>query len=74
MQTCEYPEQISTQSNMKHHSESCRCDLESLHNLTSMLTLEGDHSKQEKFYLRMMSWHLANLTHALAHITTDAGM
>jgi len=59
-----FPAQITTE----HYIQDCRCHLESLRNITGLLTLEGEHSTQEKFKLRMMAWHLGNLTAAFAHV------
>jgi hypothetical protein len=46
----------------EHYVDSCRCHLESMRNITYLLTIEGEHSKQENLQLKMMAWHLENLT------------
>jgi hypothetical protein len=39
-----------------------------MRNITSLLMLEGEHSKQETFNLKMLAWHLGYLTDAFAHV------
>jgi hypothetical protein len=68
MPTCEDLEQTSAKSITQLHIDNCRCNLQSLQNLTALLTLEREHTKEEKMELRMMGWHLGNLTTSFAHI------
>lgn len=65
-----FPTQVTT----AHYIDDCRSHLESMQNITCLLTLEGEHSKQEKFLLRMMAWHLGNLTMDFAHVQQLSGV
>jgi hypothetical protein len=46
----------------------CRNHLESLQNLSYMTSLEADHPMQVRLHIRMMEWHLYNLSEALLPI------
>jgi hypothetical protein len=59
-----FPAQMTTD----HYIDSCKSHLNSLRNIAALLTLEGEHTKQQKFLLRMMAWHLGNLTESFAQI------
>jgi hypothetical protein len=45
--------------------QSCRNHLESIQNLRYLILLEAHDPKQVKLHLRMMDWHLQNLSEAL---------
>jgi hypothetical protein len=68
MPTCDSIEAFSAQVTTADYVDNCRSHLESMQNITCLLTLEGEHSKQEKFLLRMMAWHLGNLATDFAHV------
>ena len=68
MSPCKSLESISAHETVQHHIHTCRCHMQSLRDLTSLLTLEREHTKEEKQQLKMMGWHLENLTASFAHI------
>ena len=44
---------------------SCRNHLESLQNLSYLTSLDADHPTQVRLNIRMIEWHLHNLSEAL---------
>jgi len=44
---------------------NCRNHLESIQNLRYLTSLEADHPTQVRLHLRMMEWHIQNLTEAM---------
>jgi hypothetical protein len=44
---------------------SCRNQIESLQNLSYLTSLDADHPTQVRLNIRMMEWHLHNLSEAL---------
>jgi hypothetical protein len=44
---------------------SCRNHVESLQNLSYLTSLDADHPTQVRLNIRMMEWHLHNLSDAL---------
>jgi hypothetical protein len=45
---------------------SCRNQIESLQNLSYLTSLDADHPTQVRLNIRMMEWHLHNLSEALS--------
>ena len=68
MPTCEHLEETSAKSTTRHHIENCRCNLQSLRNLAALLMLEREHTVEEKTQLKLMAWHLGNVTASFTHI------
>jgi PHP family Zn ribbon phosphoesterase len=44
---------------------SCRSQIESLQNLSYLTSLDAEHPTQVRLNIRMMEWHLHNLSEAL---------
>jgi len=44
---------------------SCRNHIESLQNLSYLTSLDADHPTQVRLNIKMMEWHLHNLSEAL---------
>jgi hypothetical protein len=44
---------------------SCRSHIESLQNLSYVTSLDAEHPNQVRLNIRMMEWHLHNLSEAL---------
>jgi len=45
---------------------SCRNQIESLQNLSYLTSLDADHPTQVRLNIKMMEWHLHNLSEALS--------
>jgi hypothetical protein len=50
---------------------NCRNHIESLQNIGYLTSLEADHPNQVRLNIRMMEWHLHNLSEALSAQTWD---
>ena len=57
--------QVSRQVSTDEILGNCRNHIESLQNLSYLISLEADHSVQVRLHVRMMEWHLQNLADVL---------
>jgi hypothetical protein len=62
-------EHFTDRSDTREVLGSCRNDIESLQNLSYLTSLEADSPMQVRLNIKMMEWHLHNLSEALMPIT-----
>jgi hypothetical protein len=59
-------EQFTDRMSYTEVLRSCRNQIESLQNLSYITSLDADHPTQVRLNIRMMEWHLHNLSEALS--------
>jgi hypothetical protein len=59
-------EQFTDRMSYTEVLRSCRNQIESLQNLSYITSLDADHPTQVRLNIRMMEWHLPNLSEALS--------
>jgi hypothetical protein len=58
-------EQLVSRVRTEELLASCRNHLESLRNLSYLISLDVENPRQVRLHLRMMDWHLRNLSEVL---------
>jgi hypothetical protein len=65
MQNHDLTEQLMNRVRTEEVLGSCRNHLESLQNLRYLISLDVENPQQVRLHLRMMDWHLRNLSEVL---------
>jgi hypothetical protein len=58
----DFTNQVSSEETLR----TFRSNIESLQNLSYLTSLDADHPQQVRLNVRMMEWHLQNLSEALS--------